>query len=111
MKAPTYIGVLVLASIYSAAAASSASTVVCEACKHGSMPADIVTRSPIEATPCTAPALMSMPVTTGGEGSATWSASNPSSTSLPVTAAANGRAIGGTCYMIAAAVAAAAFLV
>ncbi|KAK2590072.1 hypothetical protein QQS21_012245 [Conoideocrella luteorostrata] len=70
-------------------ATSSASTVVCEACKPASSTPDIVTRSPVPTTPCTVPALITVPAT-GGTGPAPTGGSNATATGVPPpTAGAN----------------------
>ncbi|KZZ90837.1 hypothetical protein AAL_07063 [Moelleriella libera RCEF 2490] len=86
MKTFTALSIALLAATQGASAQSSAavSTVVCSACVPVSSTPDIVTRSPVPTTPCTAPSLITVAATGGAVPGANSTASLP-----PPVAAAN----------------------
>ncbi|GAB0136983.1 hypothetical protein EsDP_00005266 [Epichloe bromicola] len=68
-------------------AASSETIVACEACKSVSSTPDMVTRSPLPTTPCTAPALVVVSATGGAMGPAPTSPGGNSTAPMPVPVA------------------------
>ncbi|ETS77330.1 hypothetical protein PFICI_11204 [Pestalotiopsis fici W106-1] len=93
MKAVQFLAVLGASLAAATTDMSVSTTVVCHSCPNvTSTAADIVTRSPIPTTPCSAPALTVISSATGS-GNATATGTGSSSTMVPVTVSGGGKLV------------------
>ncbi|KAF3011650.1 hypothetical protein E8E14_004116 [Neopestalotiopsis sp. 37M] len=99
MKAVHFVAVLGASLAAATSDMTVSTTVICSSCPNvTSTAADIVTRSPVPTTPCTAPALTVISSATAGSsaaGNASATYSGSPSTTMPVTVSGGEKLAGG----------------